>query len=151
MQDSMMIAEVGDIEKVSGSRMATPLAPPSPGSTPMITPNRMPTTISSRLNGWMTTANPWNRLAISSISDPNSPAPSPPAALAKLLFRLKPQQFLDRPLRQGNEEPFFEDHIGEGGNADRNRQRQSPAVAAEPFHEHADQQHRGDVEAEPGN
>ena len=31
-----MIAEVGDIEKVSGSRIATPLAPPSPGSTPMM-------------------------------------------------------------------------------------------------------------------
>jgi len=26
------------IEKVSGSRMATPFAPPRPGSTPMITP-----------------------------------------------------------------------------------------------------------------
>ena len=40
-----MIAEVGDIEKVSGSRMATPLAPPRPGSTPMMTPSTMPTTI----------------------------------------------------------------------------------------------------------
>ena len=30
-----MIAEVGDIENVSGSKIATPLAPPSPGSTPI--------------------------------------------------------------------------------------------------------------------
>ena len=37
-----MIAEVGGMLKVSGSRMATPLAPPSPGSTPMITPSMMP-------------------------------------------------------------------------------------------------------------
>ena len=37
-----MIAEVGGIEKVSGSRIATPLAPPRPGSTPMITPSVMP-------------------------------------------------------------------------------------------------------------
>ena len=37
-----MIAEVGDMLKVSGSRMATPLAPPSPGSTPMRTPSVMP-------------------------------------------------------------------------------------------------------------
>ena len=51
MQDSMMIAEVGDIEKVSGSRIATPFAPPSPGSTPMMTPSRMPTTITMILNG----------------------------------------------------------------------------------------------------
>ena len=40
-----MIAEVGDIVKVSGSRIATPLAPPSPGSTPISTPRMMPTNI----------------------------------------------------------------------------------------------------------
>jgi hypothetical protein len=58
MHDSMMIAEVGDIENVSGSRIATPFAPPSPGSTPMITPSRIPITITSRLNGWRTVAKP---------------------------------------------------------------------------------------------
>ena len=36
MHDSMMIAEVGGIVNVSGSRIATPLAPPRPGSTPMM-------------------------------------------------------------------------------------------------------------------
>ena len=30
-QDSITMAEVGDIVKVSGSRIATPLAPPRPG------------------------------------------------------------------------------------------------------------------------
>ena len=49
MHDSMMMAEVGGIVKVSGSRIATPLAPPRPGSTPMITPSRMPTSIKARL------------------------------------------------------------------------------------------------------
>ena len=44
-----MIAEVGDMLKVSGSRMATPLAPPRPGSTPTMTPSTMPTTISSEV------------------------------------------------------------------------------------------------------
>ena len=53
-----MIAEVGDIEKVSGSRMAMPLAPPRPGSTPTITPSTMPSTISARLKGCATTAKP---------------------------------------------------------------------------------------------
>ena len=43
----MTIAEVGDIVKVSGSRMATPLAPPRPGSTPISTPRMMPTNISA--------------------------------------------------------------------------------------------------------
>ena len=46
-----MMADVGDMPKVRGSRIAMPLAPPRPGKTPMITPSRMPTTISSRLNG----------------------------------------------------------------------------------------------------
>ena len=53
-----MIAEVGDIEKVSGNRIATPLAPPSPGSTPMITPSRMPRIITPMLNGSRTVAKP---------------------------------------------------------------------------------------------
>ncbi len=53
-----MIAEVGGIVNVSGSSIATPLAPPRPGSTPMITPSTMPTIISSRLNGVTTTAKP---------------------------------------------------------------------------------------------
>src|SRR3546814_11225183 len=68
MKESMMIAEVGDIEKVSGSRMATPLAPPRPGSTPMITPSRMPVNIRTRLNGSRTTAKPWNSEATSAKS-----------------------------------------------------------------------------------
>src|SRR5438309_3899544 len=46
-----MIADVGGIVNVSGSRMATPLAPPSPGSTPMMVPSVMPTTAMKRLNG----------------------------------------------------------------------------------------------------
>ena len=40
-----MMAEVGGMLKVSGRRIATPLAPPRPGSTPMITPSTMPTNI----------------------------------------------------------------------------------------------------------
>ena len=39
------------MEKVTGSRIATPLAPPSPGSTPMMVPRRMPRTARPRLNG----------------------------------------------------------------------------------------------------
>ena len=53
-----MIAEVGDIENVSGSRIATPLAPPRPGNTPMTTPSMMPTNMTNRLKGCRTTAKP---------------------------------------------------------------------------------------------
>ncbi len=43
---------------VSGSRIATPLAPPRPGSTPMITPRTIPASISARLNQDRATAKP---------------------------------------------------------------------------------------------
>src|SRR4051794_252519 len=60
MQDSMMIAEVGGIVKVRGNKMAMPLAPPSPGNTPITTPSTMPIIINKKLNGVRTTAKPLN-------------------------------------------------------------------------------------------
>jgi hypothetical protein len=63
MQESRMMADVGDIVKVSGSKMATPLAPPSPGRTPISTPSRMPTSMSSRFCPVSTTEKPCNRLS----------------------------------------------------------------------------------------
>ena len=65
-----MIAEVGGIVNVSGSRIATPLAPPRPGSTPMITPSTTPTNISIRLNGVSATPNPCMSELISSNDSP---------------------------------------------------------------------------------
>jgi hypothetical protein len=58
MQDSMMIADVGGIVNVSGSRIAMPLAAPRPGSTPMMTPRTMPSSMRPTLNGDSTTAKP---------------------------------------------------------------------------------------------
>ena len=58
MQESMMIAEVGGMEKVSGSRIAMPFAPPRPGSTPTMMPSVTPMNIRSRLNGVSATAKP---------------------------------------------------------------------------------------------
>src|SRR5215468_9568096 len=66
MHDSMMMADVGGMANVSGSRMATPLAPPSPGNTPMMTPNRMPTIIKATLYQLSATAKPPNSEASSS-------------------------------------------------------------------------------------
>src|SRR3982750_2040357 len=60
MHDSITIAEVGDIVKVSGSRIATPLAPPRPGNTPISTPSVMPTNIRPMFIGVRTTAKPWS-------------------------------------------------------------------------------------------
>ena len=67
-----MIAEVGGIVNVSGSRIATPFAPPSPGSTPMITPRTTPMNISIRLNGVRATPNPWMSEPISANAAPFS-------------------------------------------------------------------------------
>ena len=58
-----MIAEVCPpglcaIENVSGSRIATPFAPPRPGSTPMMTPRMMPTIISPMFFRLSATAKP---------------------------------------------------------------------------------------------
>ena len=56
--ETLYAADVGGMAKVSGSRMAMPFAPPSPGSTPMITPSVTPMNINSRLNGVSATENP---------------------------------------------------------------------------------------------
>ena len=68
MQLSMMIAEVGFMLKVSGSRMATPLAPPSPGSTPISTPSVMPISMKPRLGSVAATPKPWKRFCSSSMA-----------------------------------------------------------------------------------
>src|SRR6185295_6697344 len=96
MHDSRMMAEVCPpgccaIENVSGSRIATPLAPPRPGSTPMITPSTMPANISIRLNQVRATWKP-----------PMSDWISCMAAL------LETEERFDRPLGQRNLEPDLE-------------------------------------------
>jgi hypothetical protein len=47
----MMMAEVGCIVNVSGSKIATPFAPPRPGKTPIKTPKIMPTNINRMFMG----------------------------------------------------------------------------------------------------
>ena len=58
MQDSITIAEVGSIVNVSGSRIATPLGPPRPGSTPTKMPSTSPSIISSSVFHVSSTAKP---------------------------------------------------------------------------------------------
>src|SRR5512135_1931987 len=92
MQDSRMMADVCPpgvcaMENVSGSRIATPLAPPRPGSTPMITPN-----ISIRLNHDSATAKPPSRDSISCIAAASGEA----------------EGRFERALGQGNLEPDLE-------------------------------------------
>src|SRR5688572_27497754 len=97
MQESRMIAEVAPpgccaIEKVSGSRIATPFAPPRPGSTPMMTPRMMPANISIRLNQVRATAKP--------------PISELISFMGARLFEA--EQGFDRPLRKRDLEPDLE-------------------------------------------
>src|SRR6516164_11708183 len=60
MHDSITMADVGSIVNVSGSRIATPLGPPRPGSTPTKMPSRRPSSISDRIFHLSRTAKPWS-------------------------------------------------------------------------------------------
>src|ERR1700754_1143966 len=68
MQDSITMAEVGSMVKVSGSRIATPLGPPSPGSTPTKMPSTSPTIISRSVFQVSSTAKPCTRRPKASIA-----------------------------------------------------------------------------------
>src|SRR4051812_12443198 len=122
-----MIAEVGGIRNVSGSRMATPFAPPRPGSTPMMVPSVMPTTDIRRLNGVIAT---WKPLRM--FSKPIS----------------VPEPGFDGSLRERDEEPTLEDHEGDHRNADGEREGGDPGVLPDPAHVEAQIQRRRHVEAE---
>src|SRR3954471_16292225 len=104
MQESRMMAEVAPpgvcaMLKVSGSRMATPLGPARPGSTPMITPRITAGNINSRVVNESATAQPWARAWISATS-------------------VQPEESFDGTLGQRHQEPALEDqeqrHRGAG-------------------------------------
>src|SRR5262245_20370847 len=111
-----MMADVGGIVNVRGSRIATPLAPPSPGSTPMMVPSTMPTTAITRLKGVMAIWNPRSRC-----SNP-------------LMARSVPEPAFERPLRQRHQEPHLEDEEGHHRDPDRYDGRRGPPVSADPAH-----------------
>src|SRR4030095_2489791 len=120
-----MMAEVGFIEKVSGSRMATPLAPPRPGSTPMMVPSVMPRPASPRFTGWAATWKPRSRF-------------SQPMLVA--------QPGLERTLGHGHQEPFLEDHEDRDREEHADPQHRHPAIAADPPHVESHEEHGGHVE-----
>src|SRR5919106_457377 len=107
MHESRMIAEVAPpgvcaMPKVSGSRMATPFAPPSPGSTPMMTPSTTPVNISTTFIGVSATPKPCISAWISS----------------KLV---QPQQGFHEALGQRHLEPDLEHDIEHDDRADAHR------------------------------
>ena len=133
----MMIADVGGIENVSGSRIATPFAPPSPGSTPISTPSRMPTNMNSTFFHVSATAKPCIRLLISSTRSPLlvlrwRGAGSGTSTTNRWFTALEPEQTLDRTLGQRDEEPELEQREDRGRHADGYAQRGRPPILALP-------------------
>src|SRR6476661_2473039 len=124
MHERRMMAEVfppGDcaIENVSGSRIATPFAPPRPGSTPMITPRMIPANMSIRLNHESATAKPPRRCWISSISAASR----------------EPEGRFERTLRQRDLGPDLEHEEERHHRHDAHRGDLRPAVLPEVAHE----------------
>src|SRR5262249_55474020 len=124
-------------EKVSGSRIATPFAPPRPGSTPMITPRMMPTNISATFFRLSATTKPCSSDWISS--------------MMRVHGLVQPQKALDDAFRQRHLEPDLEDEEEHHAVADADRGDLPPRVLAQPAHEEGDEQHRSDVDAEPAD
>src|ERR1700730_12178294 len=68
MHDSITMAVVGSIVKVSGSRIATPFGPPNPGSTPTKMPSTRPTIMKASVLNVSRTPKPWSSTPNASIS-----------------------------------------------------------------------------------
>src|SRR5690348_5766162 len=138
MHDSRMMAEVCPpgccaMENVSGKRIATPLAPPRPGSTPITTARVIPASMSIRLNHDSATAKPTIKDWISCTSAPLR----------------EPEGRFERALGQRNLEPDLEHHEEDRHRAHAHGRDLRPPVLAEVAHEERDEQRRGHVDAQP--
>src|SRR6476646_2896486 len=131
MQESITMAEVGSMVKVSGSRMATPFGPPRPGSTPTKIPSTRPTIISASVLNVSRTEKPWMRRPIASMA----------ASIT--------QQGFKRPLRHDDVESDLEgDEHGDGENH-RRQNRLPPRDPADQSHETDNEDEARDIESEP--
>src|SRR3954470_16940764 len=112
MHDSMTMAEVGSIVKVSGKRIATPLGPPSPGSTPTKTPSTRPTIISAMVFHVSRTAKPC-------MSRPRASMAIFLAAQFLATQSLATQGRFERALRHDHVKRYIEDDEHDGGEQER--------------------------------
>src|SRR5439155_7013369 len=131
MQDSITMAEVGSIVKVSGNRIATPLGPPRPGSTPTKMPSTSPMIIKVMIFQVMRTAKPCS-------SNPN----------ASMTGFLAAERRFERALWHDDVEGDVEGHEHHGGEHQGGEQRLPQRDLADHPHEAGDQQETCDIEAE---
>src|SRR3954471_23127631 len=131
MQDSITMAEVGSIVNVSGSRIATPLGPPRPGSTPTKMPSTRPRIIKVMIFQVMRTAKPCN-------SNPN----------ASMSGFLAAERRFERALWHDDVEGDVEGHEHHGGEHESGEQRLPQRDLADHAHETGDQEKTRDIEPE---
>src|SRR4029434_4728605 len=131
MQDSITIAEVGSIVNVSGSRIATPLGPPRPGSTPTKMPSTRPRIIKVMIFQVMRTAKPCN-------SNPN----------ASMTGFLAAERRFERALWHDDVEGDVEGHEHHGGEYESGEQRLPQRDLADHPHETGDQKNTRAIEPE---
>src|SRR3954453_10810599 len=131
MQDSITMAEVGSMVKVSGSRIATPFGPPRPGSTPTKMPSTSPTIISASVFHVSSTANPCIKR---------------PKASMILSTLLAAEGRFERPLRHDDVERDVECHEHRGGKHEGGEQRFPLLDLADQTDEGRDEQKTGDVD-----
>src|SRR6476660_2385272 len=123
MQDSITIAEVGSMVKVSGSRIATPFGPPRPGSTPTKMPSTSPTIISAIV------------FHVSRTAKPCSKRPR-----ASILVPLTSECRFERPLRHDDVEGDVEGDQHGRREQESGEQRLPKRALADQAHEARDQQ-----------
>src|SRR5262245_48498541 len=135
MHDSITMADVGSIVNVSGSRMATPFGPPSPGNTPTNTPSSRPSSISESVFHVSSTTKPWSRRLSASIAQDRRP--------------LEAERRFERALRHDEVERDRERHEHQHGKDDPGDQRLPPRDSPDEAHEARDQEEARGVDAEP--
>src|SRR3954467_1184419 len=167
MQDSITIAEVGSMVKVSGSRMATPFGPPRPGSTPTKMPSTSPTIIRASVFQVSSTAKPCISRPKASITQSqifrrceerlrrSNPALAcgvlecfaSLAMTTEMSLSVSEGRF-QRAFRHDDVEGDVEGHEHDRGEKEGGEQRFPPGDLADQSHERGDQQEARDIEAE---
>src|SRR5947209_2157253 len=129
MHDSITIAEVGSIVKVSGSRIATPFGPPRPGSTPTKMPRASPSSM---------------RRMVFQVSSTLKPRSSRPKASMSV-----PERAFERSLGHDHVEGDLEHHPHGGGEKIRGEHRLPRLDVADEVHEARDEREARHVDAQP--
>src|ERR1700676_2241446 len=135
MQESITMAEGGGMVKVSGNRIATPLGPPNPGSTPTKMPSTSPTIISSSVFHVSRTAKPC--------------VSRPKASITRVLsIDLIAKGRFERSLRHDDVKGDVEGQEHHGGEHESGQQRLPQRVLADHSHEGCDREEARDIESE---